>query len=198
MHEQQLPHIDATVCGYTFAEFKNLDNAHVAQLADELEQRLWVEEEGWVSEAAIVKRLFNQFVYYRRYGMPDRVVSDDELAEYVTDLLDNRVYGDVLFGMTPACHVLLDTDALATTEVIIAYMVSVYHPSEMPRVDKADVIESLAVPAEQLTALIKCGVLTPFIDDEQASEEEYMLTDDYYAHWLCRAIAEYYGVGRGY
>lgn len=199
MNGQQIPHPEATVLGYTLAEFRMLDDEQVQNVRMQLESSAWIAHDGLLSEAAIVGKLFNQFVYYRRYGIPDKEVSDDDLALYMVDHIDSQVYANVRFGMWPANHEMLSRDIRTIVETIIEYAASTHHPSEMPLLDTIVMTEHLAVPVEDIPELIGRQVLLALPEaDTEDDGTEYTLGEPYYEHWLCRAAAGYLGLGKGY
>jgi len=183
--------LNETLRGMTFEEFKALSDDDVRALseqilAEQLEHTTLFDDEA---DHALSEALaWHNFSTWRKYGIPDRNVSQAELRERMSDLTQVRQRADPDYGTLRPEQLegLPDRERQIIEGVFdyLAFMVPVYEPAV---VTDRTLFDELEVEKEDITALLGRGVLTA-IGMNSLSGNEYLLEGSYYAHWLVERV----------
>jgi hypothetical protein len=125
--------LEQTFRGMTFSEFRALSDDDEAELCARvaeagIEQELarigsGELDEGWFQESA-ERQLLVQWRYYRKYGVPDREVTDQDIEEYVEELFAYRREQDPSYGEHPKGYERLSHQQRKNFGFVVGYMIN--------------------------------------------------------------------------
>ncbi len=184
-----------------FEQFKSLSDAEVeavrGQVAAGLEQAYFGTENLGPSQipgaqAAVQDSYtFREYMKRRKYGTPDREVSDDEVRAYVSDLMQSRRRQDADYGEAPQDFDELPESLQYAAGHVLGYFAGMRDATAPASVDSYSLRSTIGLEPEEINALVDTGVLQP-VDSYEGPDGAlygmYVLSRPYDTFWRARNI----------
>ena len=140
-------------------------------------------------EGAVLRR----FIYWRRYGVPDREVTRADVDQYLRDLVAARRVEDARYGELPASFQQWSQEAVSDLRYLYGYFSQMRSHSEPLTIDSYSLTSTIGFDESNIQGFVERGVLAR-IGDYTAPDEQtyhtYQLCSPYYdrllVHWYGR------------
>ncbi|MDB5185203.1 MAG: hypothetical protein JWN38_1011 [Candidatus Saccharibacteria bacterium] len=191
--EQDIPsaeRLEATYDGLTYGDFKQLDDAAVDAIWESHRANadyswLQIEPEDRVVEASSDTptppkggNTLRDFTRWRQFGIPDRVVTWQDIQEYAIDAADAKRSANATWGTIPASHFEgWNQNDYASVKFILDYCYQMRSLTEQPAIDTYSLYDTIGLTREDVAAMVEKGVLNPM-----GGEASYIGPDDTIYH----------------
>lgn len=191
--------LNAEYRGIAWQDFINLTDDQVNQLLQEREAELLqkieslpnptalvdvndLDSEFWITHREV--RVFENFTTWKKYGIPDRNVTYDELMVRMEDSVRSLLSNDPDFGLlnNDQYSKLTEKDK-AMIHNLYSYFDTMRDPFEYLVIDDYSLYETLGMQKADVESLLTNQVLQ-HIGESPLVANLYMLTEPFYDGWL--------------
>lgn len=189
---------DRTYQGMDFAVFSSLEDAEVEALRAAHNEAvrltpLLTEDEGGLTISDEGGRLFDEgtvlgnFMRWRRYGVPDREVTQADVEAYLRELITARQAADSRYGALPVSMAEWSHEELLGLRYLYDYLHQMRNHTEPLTVDSYSLIETIGFIKEDIDLFVERGVLAhtgEYTAPDAETYETFILQSPYYDHLL--------------